>query len=69
MRFEFSVDVDIERVEGKFVSRDELREIVSDALSEALDGLDLDGLGADGTSTYEVVESNVDEIEQTKTKR
>jgi len=56
--FQFTITLQVERVEGKFASNDEISERIQEQL-ESLD-FDLDGLGADGESTYEVVESDVD---------
>lgn len=52
-KFTITVEVEVERLEGKFASRDEMAE----AIIEAIDGAnpyDLSGLGADGDSTYDV---------------
>lgn len=57
MRFRFEVEVEVEREQGKFMSRDECAE----QLREAIEGADpgsVDG-GADGDSTYSVVEWEV----------
>ena len=54
MRFTFTVEVEVERTQGKFASRDE----ISAAVVEMLDGADegtVDGVGADGDSEYEIV--------------
>ena len=53
MRLTFTVEVEVERVQGKFASRDE----ISEQLLEAVEGADpgsVDGVGADGDSEYEV---------------
>lgn len=58
VRFEFTVAVEVERVEGKFAPKDE----IADQLREAIDMANpstVDGVGADGTSSYEVVEWEV----------
>lgn len=68
MRFTFTVEVEVERTEGKFASRDE----VSEALVEAIESADpgsVDGVGADGTSTYEVVSFDVTEEPQAPVRR
>jgi hypothetical protein len=54
MKFSFTVEVEVERVQGKFASRDEILE----QLQEVVEGADpgsVDGVGADGDSEYEVV--------------
>jgi len=54
VRFTFTVEVEVERTQGKFASRDE----ISAAVVEMLDGADegtVDGVGADGDSEYEIV--------------
>jgi hypothetical protein len=57
MEFDFTVHVSIEREEGKFASRDEMAEQISDALESADPG-SLDG---EAGGSYSVVEWNVDE--------
>lgn len=66
MKFTYSIEVDVERVTGKFVGRDELSTTISEALESALGDLDLTGLGADGDSEYDVDSSDVSETEQPK---
>lgn len=54
MKFKLVVEVEVERTEGKFAGRDEIEE----QLVEAIEGADpgtVDGVGADGASSYEVV--------------
>lgn len=53
MRFEFKVEVEVERLQGKFASRDEIEQAITDALHDA-NPAQFDGLGADGDSEYEV---------------
>lgn len=68
MRFTFLVEVEVERVEGKFASRDE----ISEALLEALEGADpgsVDGVGADGSSSYATISWSASEEEQPKGKK
>lgn len=47
----FKIEVEVERVTGKFAGRDEIEEILVSAIEEA----DLYGVGADGESEYEIV--------------
>ena len=59
--FELKVTVTLSRIEGKFASRDEMVE----ALISELEGADpgsIDGLGADGSSSYEVESFEVEEV-------
>jgi hypothetical protein len=59
-RFEFTVSIEAERMEGKFAGRDEL----SGALMEMLEGANegsIDGVGADGSSTYEIQAWDINE--------
>jgi len=60
MTLEFGVHVNVQRVSGKFVSRDDIADAILEALDQAISDLDLAGLGVDGDSEYEVVESNVE---------
>ena len=54
MRFAFTVEVEVERTQGKFASRDEISEAVVEMLDGANEGT-VDGVGADGDSEYEIV--------------
>jgi hypothetical protein len=60
MNFTITGSVSVSRVQGKFATKDEIRELIEETLSDALGGLDLSGLGADGESEYEVDDSNVE---------
>jgi hypothetical protein len=60
MRFVFTVAVEVERDEGKFAARDEVAEQIAEALEQA-DPSTIDGVGADGTSTYSVTDWVVEE--------
>lgn len=61
MRFEFNVEVEVERDEGKFVSREELGEEIRGAI-ESADPASIEA-GFDG-STYNVESWDVNEVEQ-----
>lgn len=58
MKFTFTVEVEVQRVQGKFATRDEVEEQVSEWLEGANEGT-VDGVGADGDSEYEVVDWSV----------
>ncbi len=62
------VEVECERLEGKFAGRDEISEQLQEALDNANIGI-VDGIGADGTTSYEVVDWQVTEEEVEKPKR
>ena len=53
VRFSFTVEVEVERTEGKFAPKDEIEEQLQEALDMA-NPSSIDGVGADGTSSYEV---------------
>ncbi len=61
-RFTVVLEVEVERVEGKFASRDEIAEAIQDALASAGEGESLSGLGADANSEYEITSSVVVEV-------
>lgn len=68
MRFTLTVEVEVERTEGKFAGRDE----IADALVEAIEDANpssVDGIGADGISSYEVVDWQVEEQPQPPRRR
>jgi hypothetical protein len=58
VNFTYTVSVSVERDEGKFASRDEVAEQLQEALESADPG-SVDGVGADGSSTYSVVNWDV----------
>jgi hypothetical protein len=57
MRFRATIDIEVSRVTGKFASKDEISELIGDALSDA--SPDVSGVGADGDSEYEIAEWEV----------
>jgi hypothetical protein len=67
--FTFTIEVQVERDSGKFAGRDEIAEQLMEALESADPGT-VDGIGADGDSSYSVVDWSVSEDEPVKaTKR
>ena len=62
MYFQFEVSVEIERSEGKFISREE----ASKQIMKALDSGNPDQIDGDDGGVYEVVNFEVQEIEQVK---
>jgi len=65
--FTFTLVVEVERVSGKFVSRDEIAEHIM----EQLEGNEPDvyGIGPDGDTDYDVVTFDISEAIEVKTKR
>lgn len=62
MRFTFTVEIEVERTEGKFAGRDELSEQLLEAISEA-QSCSLEG---ENGGTYEIIDFSVEEEEQPK---
>ena len=60
MRFTFTVEVEVERIEGKFASRDDIETELVALLDEANYG-EVSGIGADGASVYEITDWTVTE--------
>lgn len=60
--FRFVVEVELSRESGKFAARDEMADAIRDAIESADPG-SVDGIGADGDSTYTVERFDVDELE------
>lgn len=58
MEFRVALEFNVERVQGKFASREEIEEKIRETLEDVY--VDLDGIGADGDSEYEVVDIVVD---------
>lgn len=58
-----AAEVDLNHISGKFASKDDAIDMVEDQISDLLDDLldfDVDGLGADGDSQYEIdIESDL----------
>ena len=59
MHFTYQVNVTVERISGKFVSRDEMAEAITDALDDA--STDPYSMGPDGDSEYEVIDLTIEE--------
>lgn len=60
MNITLTVEVEVERVQGKFAARDEIVEALLSELEMANPG-SISGVGADGMSEYEVVSFEVEE--------
>ncbi len=60
--FKVELEIVVERIEGKFASRDEIAEAIQDVLANTGEGESLTGLGADGASEYEIISSVVVEV-------
>ncbi len=59
MRFKFMVEVEVERTEGKFASREDL----GGQLKEEIEGADPGSLTGENDGEYEVVSFEVEEVE------
>ena len=68
-RFTVTLEVEVERVEGKFASRDEIAEAIQEALANVGEGESLSGLGADGNSDYEIISTEVVEVADEQPKK
>ena len=60
MKFTFTVTVEVERIEGKFAPKDEIADALRDEIESANPG-SVDGVGADGDTSYEVTEFTVED--------
>ncbi len=65
---ELKVTVELDRTEGKFASREEVVESLTEWLENA-NQASIYGIGADGESTYEVINWDVEEVERPKSSR
>ena len=58
------IDVDLRHISGKFASKDDAIDMIEDQITDVLDDLtefDVDGIGADGDSEYELdIESTLE---------
>lgn len=59
MLLKFTVEVEVERIQGKFASKDDIESELNQALYDA-NPSSISGLGADGTSEYEVTNWEVE---------
>jgi predicted transcriptional regulator len=57
----FHIEVEWQRLSGKFASREEIVTEIADWLEEANAG-EVSGVGADGDSEYEIVSWSVEEV-------
>lgn len=58
MRAEFTITVSVDRVSGKFASKDDVIDQITGWLENANEG-QVSGVGADGDSEYEVTDWDV----------
>jgi len=65
MRVSFTVHVELERTEGKFASKDEIRDFIRDEI-EGMNPDCVDGVGADGASSYEITDWSVEDMDDKK---
>jgi hypothetical protein len=65
MRFVFTVEVEVERSEGKFESR----ESIGDAIREAIEGADEGSWYGENDGTYDTVDFTVTEQEPERKRR
>lgn len=65
MKFTFTVEIEVDRVEGKFAARDEIAEELLNEI-EGNAPTEVYGVGADGDSTYEVTDYSVTEVDGKK---
>jgi hypothetical protein len=59
----YVVEVTTERESGLFAGRDEIAEKIEDALNDALQDVDLTGLGSQSNSDYAVTEIGITEVD------
>lgn len=60
----FLVEVETERESGLIASNDEQSDKIQDAITEAVDGLGIDSIGARSDSTYNVTSVDIEELEK-----
>jgi len=61
MKISFEVHVEVERVQGKFASKDDIADLISDWLETANED-SISGVGADGDSEYEILDWQVNRV-------
>lgn len=59
-QFTYIVQVETERVSGLFAGKDEIEAVITEALENCESDISLTGLGAEGSSEYEVASYTVD---------
>lgn len=55
MRIKIEVEVEVERISGKFAPKDEIAEAIREEIEAAASCADVSGYDVDATSEYEVV--------------
>lgn len=69
MQFTFTVNVSVERVQGKFAARDDIADALIQAIEDAIGDADVSGHDADGAFEYEINDHDVTEEPQPKRQR
>ena len=64
----FLVDVDVERESGKFAGRDEITDAIQTAMEEGIESAQLDSLGADADSVYNITGQGVEPLDNKRLK-
>lgn len=65
MRVEIRIEIEVERISGRFASREEIEEALQEEVTSADPG-NLSGLGSEGDSEYEVTSWDVTAVEPPK---
>lgn len=60
MKITFTVEVEVDRITGKFAAKADIAEAIRDELESAAEGADVCGHDVDGDSEYEVVGVSVE---------
>lgn len=62
MKITLTVEVEVERIAGKFAPKDEIAEAIRAEVEGAAEGADVSGHDVDGNSEYEVTSVTVDVV-------
>lgn len=63
MKFRFEVEVEVERISGKFAPKADIADALLSEIEEAVNAADVSGCDVDGESEYEVVTTEVTYVE------
>ncbi len=60
MRIAFTVEMEVNRISGKFASKDDIADAIQSELEQAADAADVSSVGPDGDSEYEITDVSVE---------
>lgn len=62
MRMKFTVEVEVQRISGKFAAKADIADAIREELESAAYGASVSGFDVDGNSEYEVTDVTAEEV-------